>query len=273
MILPGFFKTLGIPLISGRDFNRTDDEHHPRVAIIDSSLARRLSPGAGIGKRIAFGVQPEFQDLEIVGEVRGARLIDLRDADAPVVYVPFVQHPTFGQGENLLVRAGNPGALAKSVEHEVQSLGREYSAGTNTLEEMSEQALAHERATAMLSSVFAAVALLLAGMGLFGLMSYTMTRRTREVGIRMALGSPRAGILRMVLGDALRLTLAGVIIGLPLAFAAARLVKHLLFGLSPGDPATWATASGTLLAVGAIAGYWPALKAMKMDPMAAWRHE
>jgi predicted permease len=273
VVSPGFFRTLGIPVVSGRDFDNADDDLHPKVATIDSNLARKLSPGDSIRQRIRFGVHTEFQDLVVIGEARSARLIDLRDANLTVVYVPYFQHRGFGQRGNLFVRANHPDALAKTVDHETQSLGREYSTGAKTLEEMSEQALLHDRATAMLSSFFAGIALLLAGIGLFGLTSYTVARRTREVGIRMALGSPRAAILRMVLRETLLLTLAGVVIGLPCALTATRLVAHMLFGLSSDDPATLATVSSTLLLVGLIAGYLPARRAMKMDPMVALRHD
>jgi ABC-type antimicrobial peptide transport system permease subunit len=144
------------------------------------------------------------------------------------------------------------------VEREIQSHGQEYSVSAKTLAETSDQALAEDRATAMLSSWFAALGLLLAGIGLFGLMSYTVTKRTREIGIRMALGSQRAAILRLVLGEALLLTVAGVTIGAAAAWAATRLLTHVLFGVAPGDPLTAAIAAGALLAMGAVGGYWPA---------------
>jgi predicted permease len=271
-VSPGFFKTLGIPVVSGRDFEWSDDQRHSAIAIADSQMARRLFPsGNAIGKRVRFGVQSEFQNLEIVGVVRGARLIDLRDGDRLVIYVPCPQHPQYAEGGNLLVRAKHAGALARTLDNEVRSLGREYVTEAKTIEQMNNRALVAERATAILSTVFAAAALLLAGIGLFGLMSYTVTRRTSEIGIRMALGSQPGSILRMILGETLLLTLAGIALGAPCALAATRLIAHSLFGLSPVDPLTLAAASSALFAVGAIAGYLPARRALKSDPMAALR--
>jgi predicted permease len=271
-VSPGFFYTLGIPIVSGRDFAWSDDPQHPRVAIVDSNLARRLSPsGEVLGTTVRFGVQPDLQKLQIVGVVRSARLVDLRDPNALIIYVASTQLPQ--SNGNLFVRAHNPAGIAKTVEREVRARGYEYTVSTRTLEETSDRALAEDRATAMLSSLFAGLALVLAGVGLFGLMSYTVTRRTREIGIRMALGSQRPAILRLVLGESLLLAMAGIVIGAPCALGGARLIAHVLFGVGPADPLTCAVASGTLLAIGAIAGYWPARRAMNTDPIVALRCE
>jgi ABC-type antimicrobial peptide transport system permease subunit len=174
---------------------------------------------------------------------------------------------------NLFVRAQTPAAIMKALERETGSHGLEYVVRTRTLEDNTTRALAEDRATAMLSSLFAGLALLLAGIGLFGLMSYTVTRRTREIGIRMALGSQRRAILRLVLGEALFLAIVGVLIGAPCALAATRLIAHVLFGVAPSDPMAFAFAAGTLLAIGTIAGYWPARRAMHTDPILALRSE
>jgi predicted permease len=271
-VSPEFFRTLGIPLVSGREFEWSDDEEHPRVAIVDSNLARKLAPsGEILGARVRFGVQPDFQQLQVVGVARSARLIDLRDPNALVIYIAATQHP--GYDTNLFVRAQNPEAITRMVEREAGSFGREYAASAKTLEDNAGRALAEDRATAMLSSLFAGLALLLAGIGLFGLMSYTVTRRTREIGIRMALGSQRLTILRLVLGEALLLAIAGVLIGAPCALAATRLITHVLFGVAPGDPLAFTVAASALLVIGAIGGYWPARRAMQTDPIIALRSE
>jgi ABC-type antimicrobial peptide transport system permease subunit len=153
------------------------------------------------------------------------------------------------------------------------SHGHEYSTSAKTLEETNDQALVEERATAVLSSLFGALALTLASIGLFGLMSYMVTRRTREIGIRMALGSQPGAILRLVIRESLLLSVAGLIIGAPCAVATTRLMAHMLFGVTPLDPLTFAVAASALLSVGAVAGYWPARRAAKIDPMAALRCE
>jgi ABC-type antimicrobial peptide transport system permease subunit len=250
VVSPGFFQTLGIPMISGRNFDRSDDEQHPRVAIIDSNLARQLLPsGDVLGTRVRFGVQPELLELQVVGVARSARLINLRDPNALVIYVPSPQHPRCSELGNLFVRVGNTTGITRAVQNEVQSRGHEYSTGAKTLEEANDQALVEVRATAMLSSLFGALALSLASIGLFGLMSYTVTKRTREIGIRMALGSQRAAILRLVVRESLRLSVAGIIIGAPCAIVATRLIAHMLFGITPGDPLTFFVAASALLAV------------------------
>jgi predicted permease len=271
VVSPGFFRTLGIPMVSGRGFDWNDEEQHPRVAIVDANLAGKLAPGEILGARVRFGAQPDFQQLQVVGVARSARLIKLRDAKAMVIYIPSTQQP---QGDvNMFVRAQNPAAIAETVERETASHGYEYAVSAQTLEDNAERSLTEDRAMATLSSLFAGLALLLAGVGLFGMMSYTVTRRTREIGIRMALGSQRQNILRLVLGEALLLATAGVVIGAPCALAATQLIAHVLFGVAPGDPLAYMVAASTLLVIGALGGFWPARRAMNTDPIIALRSE
>ena len=274
IVSPGFFRTLGIPLAAGRDFNWSDDKKHPRAAIIDSLLAKHLFEARDpIGQYIRFGVQPDFQNLEIVGVSQHARLLDIRDADGAFVFLPSPQFGYSDQGGTLLVRGTVGPGFDKTVEREVESFGHEYSTRTSTVAQRSESSMVNEEMTASLSSLFAAVALLVAGFGLFGLLTYSITLRTRELGIRMAMGSQRVGILSLVLQEALHLTLIGIGIGLPLAIAASRIFANMLFALSFADPMTLFSASLMLILTGGLAGLLPAIRAMRLEPMAALRHE
>ena len=273
MVSPGLLRTLGISLVRGRDFDWTDDEHHPRIAIVSRSLAERLFPsGNAIGQRIRFGFMPELQDLEVAGVADDARIFDLHKAGAPVIYLPSAQHSTtFG---DLFVRTREtPEALARTVGHEIESLGHEYPLGTKTLAQEVSQALVEDHVIAMLSGFFAALALLLASVGLYGVMSYVVTHRTREIGIRVALGAQRGTVLWLVLREALALGLFGIALGIPCALAASQLISSMLFGISSADLPTIASVSLLLLAVGLFAGYLPARRASRIDPMVALRTE
>ncbi len=209
MVSPGFFRTLGIPLLRGRDFNETDDEKHARIAIVNSNLAERLFPnGDAIGKTIRFGFMPDYENIEIVGIARNARIFDIRDATTPVIFLSSFQYPHEWGG--LIVRTKEaPEALAKTIGHEVESLGHEYVLRTRTVAQTISAELVEERVTAMLSGFFAALAILLASIGLYGLMSYAVTRRSREIGIRVAVGAQRANVLWIVLRETLVLAQRG----------------------------------------------------------------
>jgi predicted permease len=278
MVSPHLLETLGIPLLDGREFDETADQKHPRVAIVSKSLAKRLFPdGQAVGKSIRFGFLPDFQNVEIVGIAADARVLDLRDAAPPVVYFSYLQGlQQWGdvQRGDLFVRAsGPPEALAKSVGHEIESLGHEYALETKTIQQTTSQVLTEERVTALLSAFFAALALLLASIGLYGLMSYAVTRRTREIGIRVAVGAQRQNVLWLVLGETLALALCGIAIGIPSALAATRLVASMLFGLSPSDLPTITSVSLLLLLVALSAGYLPARRAAAIEPIVALRRQ
>jgi predicted permease len=270
MVSPGFFRTLGIPLVRGRDFNQTDDKRHPQVAIVSSGLAERLFPnGDAVGKHIRMAAN---RNIEIVGVAGNARIFDLRDAAAPAIFLSYLQIPPAWGG--LVVRTKEPPErLAKTVGHEIESLGREYPFWTGTIAQAMSHQLAKERVTAVLSGFYAGLVLLLASIGLYGLMSYTVTRRTREIGIRVAVGAQRQNVLRLVLRETLALTLFGIAIGIPAALAATRLIASMLFGLSPSDIPTITAVSLLLLLVALLAGYLPARRASAIDPMVALRAE
>jgi ABC-type antimicrobial peptide transport system permease subunit len=190
-----------------------------------------------------------------------------------IIYVPSPRYSERGDTGNLFVRAANPAAVARVVQNEIQGHHHEYSTTAKTLKETSEQTLGEDRATAVLSSLFAGLALVLAGIGLFGLMSYAVSRRTREIGIRIAVGAQQGTILGLILRESVVLSVLGIIVGVPCAIAATRLIGHMLFGVAPGDPLTFAAAAAILLAIGTLAGYWPARRATKIDPIVALRRE
>jgi predicted permease len=270
MISPGFFETLGIPLLRGRDFDQTDDERHPHVAIVSSSLAQRLFPnGDAIGKRIRLAA---VKNIEIVGVTDNARMFDLHDRATPAIFLSYLQIPPAWGG--LIVRTKeSPETLAKAVGREIESLGREYSFWTGTIAEAMNQELAQERIIALLSGFFALLAALLACIGLYGLMSYTVIRRTREIGIRVALGAQRRSVVSMILRETLVLTLFGIAIGIPSALMATRLIANMLFGISTNDLPTITGIAFLLLFVALLAGFLPARRASGIDPVVALRTE
>jgi ABC-type antimicrobial peptide transport system permease subunit len=215
---------------------------------------------------------PEYQNIEIVGIASNARIVDLRDAAAPVIFLSYLQYPP--KWGKLIVRTNEaPEALAKTVGQAIESVGHEYPLGTKTISQVISGELVEERVTAMLSGFFAVLALLLASIGLYGLMSYAVTRRTREIGIRVALGAQRENVQWIVLRETLALALFGIAIGVPSALAATRLIASMLFGLSPGDLPTILGVSLLLLLVAMFAGYPPARRASSIDPMDALRTE
>lgn len=269
-IWPGFFNTLGIPLLSGSDFQLTDDGKRPHLAIVSKSLAEGLFvKGDAIGKHIRLGFMPDSQDLEIVGVAGDARLLDLHDAAPPIVYL---QSPVLW-GDLYVRTKGDPEFLAKTIGLEIDSLGHEYSSRMTTVDQMVNRVLVNERVIALLSGLFAALALLLASIGLYGLMSYGVTRRTREIGVRVALGAQQGSVRWMILSETLTLTLLGIAIGIPSGLAASRLIASMLFGLSPSDLPTIVIACLLLLAVAFVAGYLPARRASSIDPILALRTE
>jgi predicted permease len=275
IVSPGFFNTLGMSLIRGRDFRWADDEHNPRVVILSANLARHLfSTADAVGQYIRFGTDPIHGRLQVIGVVNDAQLFDVRKPSAEILYMPFLQESGYTQNGNLEIRASiEPKTLVDSVRSQVDVLRHEYAFRIRTLTQVCNQSILEERATAILSGFFAVVALLLASIGLYGVLSYNVTLRKREFGIRMAIGAQLGVLVGSVVRDAAWLTLSGLVIGLPFAIVIARLISTMLFGVSIYDPSTLVVSTGALLMAALVAGYLPAKRAAEVDPMVALRHD
>jgi putative ABC transport system permease protein len=274
-VSPDYFRVMSIPLLAGRFFNQHDVSSSPRVTLISESLARMYFPNQDpLGKRLHFSLPPNpAADREIVGIVGDVRDIALGQNPGPMMYVPYAQAPF--SGADLAIKTGlSLPSVSSAIRQEVQKMDKELPVTyVAMMPDILEASLSQPRFRTLLLGLFAAMALVLAATGIFGVISYSVSCRTNEIGIRVALGASRVAILRMVLRETLLLAIAGLAVGVPCALAASHLAGHLLFGVSEHDPATLAAVALALSAVAAIAGYVPARRAMQVDPMVALRHE
>jgi predicted permease len=271
---PGYFLTAGIPRVAGREFDERDDEHGTRVAIVNESIARRYFPGQHpVGRRLAYAQL----DIEIVGVVRDARTQTLHEPPVPMIYFPIDQRPAARNTAitNLDVRvAGDPRQAIAAVRDAIRRA--EPGLLLEDVASMSarlERDLNRERLVAYLAFSFGLLTLLLASLGLYGVLSYGVARRTQEIGVRMALGARRSEVMASVLKGSLKLTLAGIVLGLVASAAIARYLSGMLFGVTPLDPLTFVAVSGTFLLVMTLAAYLPARRATRVDPLVALRCE
>jgi predicted permease len=274
-VMPGFFNTVGIYPQRGRMFTWRDDDKSPRVAVVSQSFANKLFPGReAMGQRLEITTEASWQKVEIVGIVSDASLYDIRQHAPPTLYLPTTQYGEMMGWSQLMLRTkAAPTAMANGVRQTVESLGHEYVAKTHLIIETIDRSLLRERLFAILSAFFAGLALLLAVIGLYGLMAYNVSRRTQEIGVRMALGAPRQNILSMILRETLGLTSIGLAIGLAVSLTTSPLVAKMLYGVSARDPMTLATVSAVLVTVAAVAASLPAHRAMRVDPLIALRYE
>jgi len=274
-ISPGYFHVMSIPLLSGRLFDQRDIMSSPSVTIISKAMAQRHFPNQDpLGKQIIFGFPPAPGAMhEIVGIVGDVRDDSLGQDPRPMVYVPYTQAPFWGA--NVVVKSTlSPSSVGATIRQEVQKIDKDLPVtDVAMMPDIIEASVAQPRFRTFLLGLFGAMALVLAATGIFGVISYSVSRRTNEIGIRVALGASRGTILRMVLRETLVLTFAGLAVGLPCALAASRLLGNMLFGVSASDPATIAIVAITLAVVAALAGYIPARRAMRVDPMVALRYE
>jgi predicted permease len=275
LVGPDYFEALGVPLVMGRAFAPGDDERAPLVAIVNQSMAKHFWPGKHpIGRRFSANSRQPEGAVEVVGVVRDAKFANLRGDIPRFFYIPLLQAQTI-DAMTFYVRTrpgiGDPFA---AVRQTVQRLDPGLPVlDMKSMEQQVSDTLFPERLVALLAVFFGVLATVLAAIGLYGVMSYTVSRRTREIGLRMALGAARASVLWMVLREVVTLTTAGILLGVPAALAVSRLIESQLFGLSSTDPLTLAFAAIVLTLIALSAGYLPAWRATRIDPMIALRTE
>jgi putative ABC transport system permease protein len=274
-VSPGYFGVMEIPLERGRVFTDQDNEQAPKVALISESMVRIYFPNENpIGKRMTFGFPPNGNiTREIVGVVGDVRDAALHDAPGPMMYVPFDQSPFWG--EEIVVRSTlDEASVAATIRKDVWSLDKDLPVTEVALmSKRLEDSVAEPKFRTVLFGLFGVIALVLAGAGIFGVISFLVSNRTHEIGIRMALGASRGHVLEMILGESAKLLLVGFAIGVPTAFLLARLLGDLLFAVGPADPMTFVGVCVVLGVVGLGAAYVPTRRAMKVDPMVALRYE
>jgi predicted permease len=267
VVSPRYFEITGTPVLNGRDVTDADDADAPAVALVNETFVRRhLRPGNPLGQRILMpGMK---RDMEIVGVVKDAAYESLRAAPPPTMYASYLQ--TRGRPMTLVIDARAPLTdVAAAVRAAVQPRVPTTPMRIRSFSEQVENSLFQARLMMSLSSIFGGLALLLAAIGLYGLMSYTVATRTREIGVRLALGARPARVLALVLGRAMRMVIAGIAVGVPLALLSSRLVRGLIYGLEPTDAATIGASVVLLVIVGIAAAALPARRAAKLDPVRA----
>jgi putative ABC transport system permease protein len=276
-ISPGYFQTMRTALLAGRGFNEHDTQTSTKVAIINQSMARKFFPnGDPLGKY--FTTEPEpgkaTPQFQVIGLARDSKYESLREETFSTAFFPVTQMPEGDSQENFILRtATKPMSLASAAQQAIAGVNNAIPLEFHTLAEQVDDSLVQERLLATLSTFFGGLALLLAMIGLYGALSYLVAQRQREFGIRMALGAPRDSILRLVMRDVIFVLAGGLLAGAGLALATVGLLQKMLFGLAPHDAFTFVIAIGVLSIVAMAAGYLPALRATRVDPMVALRYE
>jgi predicted permease len=268
---PGYFTAIGIPILLGRDMSEKDLPGAPRVTIISDTMAKFYFHGVNpIGKHVTTG---KFV-LEIVGVVHDTTDHDFHEPAVRRYYVSYFQPIDGITTANYEIRTSGGPALTSLLRGEVERVNRNLPVlSIKDVKELMDASVVQERLIAKLSAFFGLLAMVLAAIGLYGVMSYGVSRRTNEIGIRMALGARGTTVIGMILREVLVLISAGLILGIAIAAASTRFINSLLYGLSPTDPAMFSAAAAVLLMAGVLAGYLPARRAARIDPMAALRHE
>ncbi|HSB12526.1 MAG TPA: ABC transporter permease [Blastocatellia bacterium] len=274
-VSPDYFSALGTPLVDGRFFSDVDDTESPRVVLIDQAMVERFWPGENpVGKHIKFGRRDSKAPWgSVVGVVGNIKTDGFDVPDQPHVYLPIAQNPGYAMAIYLKSNS-DPTSLTRALRNEVAAVDPDLPVfGERTMADVVAASLAQRRFAMQLVTIFGVVALILAGVGIYGVMAYAVNQRTREIGIRLALGANTRDIMRWVLKQGMGLTMAGVIAGLGAAVAATRLLGGLLFGVAPTDPVTFAALAALLAVVALIACYVPARRATRVDPIVALRYE
>jgi putative ABC transport system permease protein len=274
-VTPNYFRALGTPLTQGRAFDERDTEAAAKVVIINQRLARRLFANSdAVGKRLKL-VNPEqgADWREIVGVVGEIKYSGLDDPGEAAIYTPFAQTPFFWS--YFMIRTTRePMSISAAVQKAVSSVDEKLTAArVLPMEQLVSETVAQPKFTTLLLAIFAGLALVLAAVGIYGVISYSVAQRTREIGIRMALGAQTRDVLKLVVGQGMILALIGVGLGLVAAFAVTRVMSSLLFNVSATDPLTFIVIAVLLALVALVASYIPARRAMRVDPMVALRYE
>lgn len=273
-VSPNYFHTMGIPLLKGRDFTDADKEDSPHVAIVGESLAKKYWPGQDpIGKKIKISApDSKFPWMEIVGVVKDGRYREWETTRLDF-YMPFPQHPQYRM-DFVLKTSGNPLALVKNFNNAVYEIDKDQAiSAITTMEDLVSSALSRSRYNMFLFGLFAFLALALSMVGVYGVLSYTVSQRTQEIGLRIALGASEKDILTLILGQGLKLVSLGVLIGLLIAFGLSRFLSSLLYQVEATDPITYLLIPLGLILVAFIACYFPARKAIKVDPIVTLRYD
>jgi predicted permease len=271
---PGYFAAMGIPLLVGRNFGPQDTATSPKVGIIGETLARTMFPsGSPIGKYYGRGGPEHAGDIEVIGVAKDVKYSSLDEEQQPGDYLPYSQNVRY-LNDFVLRYTGDSASVISAVRQAIHDVDAGLPiSDVMTLDAAVARSITNQRLVAELSTFFGLLALFLSCIGIYGLMSYTVVRRTNEIGLRMALGAKRSNVLWLVMRESLWLVSLGIAIGVPAALAADRLVVSMLFGLRANDPVSLLAGAGVLLAVAALAGYLPARRAAMVDPMVSLRYE
>jgi predicted permease len=275
-VSPGYFSALGVPLLAGREFNDGDRKNQPKVAIISEALAKQGFAGRNpLGLHFAFGSGDQVKpDIEIVGVVKDVKQGHVRDTDVPYIYVPYAQRDKIREMTFYAYTQQPPLLMTTAVRNQVRELDPNLPIyNVRTLEQVIDQDLFAERMVAWLSASFGTLAALLAAMGIYGVLAYLVVQRTREIGIRMALGAATKDVRLLIVKEVSTMVLLGAAVGLPLAYGSARFSESLLFGVHSGNPAIYGLGLALIAVIAMAACYIPARRATRVDPLVALRYE